>query len=81
VRFDVADHDVGAGCARAARSLEHRVRLTDPSRGAKENPQPATPRARLIAQHFGQQLVGVARSPSAISYPGARSVQCIQTQV
>ncbi len=68
--------DVGAGLARRARGLEHRVRLADSGRCAKENSQSTAPRARLVALDRRQQSVrvragGVAHARAPRPAPGS----------
>ncbi len=59
VRLDVADHDLRAARARRACGREHREGLAYAGRGAEEDPELATLRARLFRLDAGQELVGV----------------------
>ncbi len=59
VQFDVADNDVDMFGLELARGFEHRVALADAWRGAEEDLQPTALRARLLAAHAREQLIGV----------------------
>ena len=62
VRLDVADDDVAAGRARAARRLEHRIGLANAGRGPEEDAQASARGARLLALERRQDRFRIAAS-------------------
>src|SRR5665213_1101385 len=60
VRFDVTDDDIRAAGARGPGRFEHRVGLTHPGRGAKEDPQPSALRSRFLPLDIRQYFVRIA---------------------
>jgi len=59
MRLHVTDHHLRAGLPRAARGLEHGVRLADARSCAEENPQLAAPGAAVRVVQISQQLIGI----------------------